>query len=174
MDDQNVWNQGLHSVKRILAELPDAQRQPLAELLNDYRCEKEALAAVLLKINSDSACRVCAGQCCFNGKYRVNVLDMFSHCIADISLSPAFEQKPFCPYGTVSGCMMEAGFRPADCIVFICDDIENQLAASDRSELAVRETALRRILNKASRLLDMPLAAPLLLWAEKYGDKINS
>lgn len=174
MDDRHVWNQGLQYVKQALEELPGAKRQCLSDLLTDYRCQKEALAAVILEINSEAICRVCAGQCCLNGKYRINVLDMFSHCAADISLTPDFEQKPLCPYGTVSGCLMEAGFRPADCILFICEDIDAQLSASARSELAARETFLRNLQHKASRLLDLPISTPVLLWAEKTGNKINS
>jgi len=168
VDDRQLWDQGLQGIKRLLAGLPQVKMRQLTELLTDYRREKEALADVLLRINSEITCRACAGQCCLNGKYRINVLDLLSLCAEDRSLMPNFEQKPLCPYGTVSGCLMETRFRPADCILFICDDIDVHLSGSARSSLAAMESSLRNLLDDASRLLGVPIATPLLLWSEKF------
>lgn len=167
MNDRQLWDQGLHGVKSMLAGLPQVKMRQLTELLTNYRREKETLANVLLQVNSEITCRACAGQCCLNGKYRINVLDLLSLCVEDKSLTPDFEQKPLCPYGTVSGCLMETRFRPADCILFICDDIDVHLSGSARSSLAAMERSLRNLLNDASRLLGVPIATPLLLWSEE-------
>ena len=139
----------------------------MSELLAGYRQEKETLAAIALQIDSGTTCRECAGQCCLNGKYRINVFDLLSHCAADITVLPDFEQKPICPYGTVRGCVMAPGYRPADCILFICEALDRHLPDSARTALSIAEKALRECLHEASRLLGVPLATPLLLWAEK-------
>ena len=173
MDDRQLWGQGLRSIKKVLAGLPVVKRKLLSELLGEYRQEKEALAAIILTIDSGAICRECAGQCCLNGKYRLNVFDLFACFDADVSLSPDFMQKPLCPYGGTQGCAMEPAFRPADCILFICDALDNQLSDSDKSVLNLRENGLRQSLDKASRLLGIPVTTPLLLWAERNSIPIN-
>jgi hypothetical protein len=174
VDEQQIWDHGVRSIKKMFADLPRVKMLQLSELLAVYRQEKENLAAVILRIDSETTCRECAGQCCLNGKYRINVLDLLSHCFADLLVTPDFEQKPLCPYGTVRGCLMEPGFRPADCIRFICDALDVQLSVLDRSALNVREKALRDCLRSATHLLGMPTATPMLLWAEKISIPINS
>lgn len=174
MDDRQTWDQGLRLINKMLAGLPTVKRQQLSEVLASYRQVKEELAAVVLSIDSEAVCRECRGQCCLNGKYRINVLDLISHCDAGISVSPDFAQKPFCPYGTVQGCLMEAGCRPFDCVIFICDELDCRLPDSARSTLKISEKKLRDCLDDASRLLDLPVATPLLIWTEKTALPINS
>lgn len=167
MNDQQMWDQGLQSIENLLADLPAVRLQQLSELLVAYRQAKESMAALILQIDSETICTVCAGQCCVNGKYRINVLDLISQLAADISMLPNFEQKPFCPYGTIRGCLMEPRFRPADCIVFICDALDDRLSDVARTELSTRETTLRSYLVQATDLLDLPVSTPLLLWAKE-------
>ncbi len=138
----------------------------MSELMAVYHREKEVLAAVASRIDSVTICGECAGQCCLNGKFRINVLDALSLRMSGFSLSPDFDQKPLCPYGTVNGCLMEPGQRPAGCIQFICDAIDGQLSESEKSVLRSLEKALHDCLKDASQLLGIPVAAPLLLWAE--------
>lgn len=167
MDDQQLWQHGLRSANRLLINnIPLVRKQLLEELLVTYRWGKESLVAITLAVDSDTSCRDCAGQCCLNGKYRMNILDVLSHCAAGVTVIPDFSQKPLCPYGTVMGCTMEPEFRPADCVFFICDILDNRLSDSARTELTSGENAIRECLLTASRLLSISMATPLLLWAE--------
>lgn len=173
MDDRQTWDQGLRLINKMLAVLPSVKRQQLSEMLASYRQEKENLAAVIMSIDSEAVCRECRGKCCLNGKYRINVLDLISHCDAGTTVPPNFDQKPFCPYGTLQGCLMEPGCRPFDCVIFICDELDCRLSDFARSALDIREKKLRDCLQDASRLLDLPVATPLLIWAEKNYLPIN-
>ncbi|MFA7403140.1 MAG: hypothetical protein WC007_04045, partial [Pelobacteraceae bacterium] len=112
-------------------------------------------------------CRECGGQCCLNGKYRLNVFDALARVVAEIPTSADFFQKPVCPYGTDAGCTMEPGLRPADCIIFICDAIDQRLSQQIRLILSAREQELREIIREVSCLTGEPLGTPLLLWAGK-------
>lgn len=165
--DLQLWDKGLRSIEKLLADIPESVRGQFAELLAAYRLEKESLAAISTQVDSKNICRECAGKCCLNGKYRINILDLLALCAAHIRLSPDFGHKPLCPYGSAGGCSLEAGFRPADCILFICDTLDRQLSGAERSALGVGEQSLRGCLNAATQLLGVPVAAPLLLWAEK-------
>jgi len=167
VNDQQIWNLGLLSVEKLVAELSSGGRLQLQELLAVYRREKEQMAAVIHRIDSVKICGDCAGQCCLNGKYRMNVLDAVSHSVAGTKLTADFAQKPLCPYGTERGCLMEPGLRPADCMQFICDLIDGLLSDAERSVLLAREKSLRDCLQSVSKLLGVTADTPLLFWAEK-------
>jgi len=167
VSDQKLWQDGLVSLNALLSDLSPAAKKPLLKLLSGYRVGKESLAAITLAADSETICRDCAGQCCLNGKYRVNVFDGLSLCAAGISVIPDFLQKPLCPYSNARGCILEPGFRPLDCILFVCDAIGNRIDDQLRANLAALEKNLRECLSEASLLLNINLGTPLLLWAEK-------
>jgi len=167
VSDQKLWQDGQVSLNALLSDISPAAKKPLLELLSGYRVGKESLAAITLAADSETICRDCGGKCCLNGKYRVNVFDGLSLCAAGISVVPDFSQKPMCPYSNAGGCILEPGFRPLDCILFVCDSLEGQLPDSDRVDLTALENNLRECLSEASLLLNINLGTPLLLWAEK-------
>lgn len=151
----------------LLNDMSHDRKMQLSELLNGYRGVKESQAAIITEIDSKTACSECGGLCCLNGKYRMNVFDALSAIAADKPLCPDFLQKPVCPYGDEPGCKLEPAFRPADCILFVCDILDMRLSDDSRSDLNRYESAIKECLQKASRLLDLPVNVPLLLWAEK-------
>lgn len=167
MNDQQLWNLGTVRLECLLAELSAGTMPTLTQLLDRYRKAKEALAAVVAEVDAAHVCRECAGQCCQNGKYRINVFDALARIAAEIPTAADFSQKPLCPYGTDTGCSMEPGLRPADCILFICDAIDRKLSQQSRLELAANEQDLRECINAASCLADEQLGTPLLLWVAK-------
>lgn len=167
MNDQQLWNLGIARLECLLKDLSDDRMQALTELLDRYRKAKEAYAAVVAGVGAAYVCRQCAGQCCLNGKYRVNVLDALVGISAKIPAVTDFLQKPLCPYGTDAGCTMGPGLRPADCILFVCDAIDRELTQQSRLVLAAEERALRECIRMASSLTGEQLQSPLLLWAEK-------
>ena len=167
MDDQQLWNFGFTRLKALYVGLPPETETGLAELLAHYCQTKEALDAVISEIDASSVCHHCGGQCCLNGKYRIDVFDSLAFIALQIIPSVHFIQKPVCPYGSHNGCGMEPGLRPADCILFLCDALDEKLTPDSRRTLAEGEQALRKCLEQASRLTGENLKTPLLLWAEK-------
>lgn len=167
MDDQQLWHLGTMRIKRHLADLPVGVGVTLTNLLARYRQSKEALAAVIEEVDAASVCCECSGQCCLNGKYRINILDVMARIAEQISTSADFSQKPVCPYGTETGCTMEPGLRPADCVLFVCDAIDQKLSPQGRMALAGQEQVLRECILEASILNGEPMGTPLLLWAGK-------
>jgi hypothetical protein len=167
VDDRRLWDLGTERLKGLLAGLPATSGLTLTKLLARYRQSKEALAATVAEVDAASVCRECQGQCCLNGKYRINVFDTLASLAAQATTSVEFTQKPVCPYGTDTGCTMEPGLRPADCVLFICEAVDQKLSPQARSNFAVQERVLRECLLEASCLTGEELRTPLLLWAEK-------
>ncbi|MDD2273119.1 MAG: hypothetical protein PHP95_15040 [Desulfuromonadaceae bacterium] len=169
MDDQQLWSLGDIRLKALLANLSFEGRIVLTDLLSGYRKAKESLAAVVAAVDAAAVCRECEGQCCQNGKYRMSVLDALARVVAQTPTSADFAQKPVCPYGDETGCTMEPGLRPADCVLFICDAIDQRLSPQARSILVTQEQCLRECIQQASSMTGEQMAIPLLLWAEHGG-----
>lgn len=167
MDDQQLWNLGNVRLKELLANLSGEALLELSRLLIRYRQAKEALAAVVEEVDAACICHECKGQCCLNGKYRINVFDTIARVAEQLPTSADFSQKPVCPYGTDAGCSMEPGWRPADCVLFICTAIDQMLSPQARLMLSAGEQDLRECLRQASHLTGEQLGIPLLLWAER-------
>jgi predicted metal-binding protein len=166
VNDQQLLESGIKRLECLLAELPDATGLMLEHLLIRYRETKESLAAVVAQVNAATICAECGGQCCLNGKYRLNVLDAMARAVAKTETPADFTQKPLCPYSSADGCTMEPGLRPADCVLFICDAINRKLSPQSRLQMAGQEQVLRRCIQEASELTGKPLGTPLLIWAE--------
>jgi hypothetical protein len=82
-------------------------------------------------------------------------------------VSSDFTQKPICPYSTNLGCTLDPQFRPADCVLFICDAIESLVLPPAREILARHEKLLRECITAAEALTGLRVGTPLLIWAEK-------
>lgn len=167
MSDQQLWNLGIFYAKALLADLPAETAQALAHLQGRYQNLKEAAATAIAEVEAAADCRECGGQCCLNGKYRANVFDTFAWLSSDVPVTADFQKKPLCPYGTADGCTMTPGLRPSDCILFICDAIDQKLSQQARLTLTKTEQELRECLRIASSLTGVQLGTPLLLWADK-------
>lgn len=162
---------GTERLKDLLGDLSGGARLKMTELLTGYQRGKEALAEVIAGFDAASVCRECGGLCCRNGKYRMNVCDVLARIEAQVLTLADFTRKPVCPYGTETGCTMEPGLRPADCILFICDAIEQKLPLRAISNLAIQERALRECIREVSCLTGEQAGTPLLLWAENGGER---
>lgn len=173
MDDQQLWDSGAARLNNLVSGLAAETRLAMVQLLTRYRRIKENLAAVIADVDAASTCRECGGQCCLNGKYRINVLDSLACSMGRVETARDFFRKPDCPYGTDDGCTMEPGLRPADCILFICEAIERMLSPQARLRLAEDEQHLRACINEASRLTGERMGAPFLLWAERHDEQMT-
>jgi len=165
VDDQQLWNTGVFRLNNMLAGLPAPAVLTLTRILKRYRMAKEAYSSVVAEVDASVICCECGGQCCMNGKYRINVLDALARIAAEIPTCVDFSRKPVCPYGGDSGCMMEPGFRPLDCVLFICDALERKLSRQALLILAAEEQEQRKCISEASILTGEQVGTPLLLWA---------
>lgn len=170
MSDQQAWHAGTIRLGELLAGLTEESGQLLRPLLLQYQETKTAIADITAEIDAALVCAECAGKCCANGKYRFSVLDRLVCLVEDVAVETAFAQKPLCPYGTATGCQLGSSLRPLDCVLFICDDIDRSVPQHARSRLVELELQARNVLRAATRLFGVPLATPLLLWAEQLAE----
>lgn len=160
-------HRGSLGITNLLKSLSPTVHIQLDGLLNDCRQLKNRFAEIVLSVGATEFCRDCRGQCCMNGKYRLTVFDALMMQGCGQVVRSDFSLNPLCPYGTSAGCGMEDSFRPLDCVLFICDMIDERLSNEQRTTLTDLEAALRLNRKNTGILLQRELSAPLLLWAEK-------
>ncbi|OGU18463.1 MAG: hypothetical protein A2076_12510 [Geobacteraceae bacterium GWC2_53_11] len=167
MDDQQLWSFGTARLAAMRETLSGKAAELLSRQFKLYRQIKEEHAAIVADIDAASVCRDCKGQCCLNGKYRINSLDYLARLAEGIPTVADFTCKPLCPYGSENGCTMEPGLRPSDCVLFVCDEIDRKLSPQARTSLAGLEQNLRECIQDSSHLIGEEVGVPLLLWAER-------
>lgn len=168
VDDADLWQQGVSYLTRWHATRSPAESQHIAHLAATCRDVKTTLDTAIQRLGAAALCRECGGLCCHNGKYRMLVLDVLLHLQEQQTLPLAdFTCKPLCPYGDRDGCTMTTALRPLDCVLFICDALEDLLDGTERQHMATLEHHLRHECAGGEQVLNIPLTVPLLLFAER-------
>jgi hypothetical protein len=125
---------------------------------------KQNLVELAVAAGSSNICRTCGGECCLHGKYHVSVLDVLAYLKNNGELIvPDFSSSPDCPYSGISGCTMAPGYRPMTCVVFNCQQVEDQLTPAQRSIFHTIEQDLRAAVIKAGHITAPRLDRALLL-----------
>lgn len=170
MTDQQVWSAAVERVKADYLALPQALKQKLAELSAEIMLMKARHQAAASTAAADKVCADCKGLCCRFGKHHFTVVDLLVYLSAGKELfNPSFD-NPVCPYHSGCGCLMEPSFRPFNCIIFICEQIETGLGRQDSEELEGIETSLRKIYGEFDQLLGNRFANGLLITFQRSVD----
>lgn len=164
MKDQAVWEQAVASASEWYVGQPPAIRIELDVLLEDIIRLKQELVGLATSAGSAEVCRACGGECCLLGKYHVSVLDILAYRKAGVDPpAPGFDNSPACPYSDASGCLMQPCFRPATCVIFNCQQVEDRLPPAGREQFQACENMLRDTITRAGRISGTRLDRPLLL-----------
>ena len=163
MNDQAIWDQTVTAVSDRYAGLSPDIAPELDRLIEQIISLKQHLVELVLSAGSADICRNCNGECCRFGKYHVSVLDVMAYLkTGDTLVAPDFSNHPFCPYSNASGCTMTPGYRPMTCVVFNCQQVEDQLTACQRESLHGYERELRNAIARAGHITGMRLDRALL------------
>jgi hypothetical protein len=164
VNDQAAWEQAVASVGSMYVGLPPATAAELNRLIEEIMRLKQMLVELVLAAGSADVCRTCGGECCRYGKYHVSVLDMMAYLkSAAKPVSPDFSINPACPYSDDSGCTMAARYRPLTCVIFNCQQVEDQLTTAQLETFHGFEQELRNTIARAGTITGMRLDRALLL-----------
>jgi len=168
--DQQLWSAAVERLKADFHALPQVLKLKLAALSAKIMVLKARHQAAAATAAADALCADCKGLCCRFGKHHFTVVDLIVYLSAGRELfSPSFD-NPVCPYHSGSGCLMEPSFRPFNCIIFVCEQLEAGLEVAVKSELEAIETSLRRIYNEFDQLLGNRFANGLLITFQRSLD----
>jgi hypothetical protein len=164
LNDQALWEETASSVDSWYSALPANVRDELDGLIAEIMLLKQKLVDLATAAGSAEICRACGGECCLLGKYHFSVLDLLAYRKSGLDpVVPAFNNGPACPYSDSAGCLMLPCYRPATCVIFNCQLIEDRLSPDMRAALDRNEKALRDVLKLACRTSGTRIDRPLLL-----------
>jgi len=165
--DQELWSAAVAAVSREYELLPGPLRQRVAEICGEVSVAKGAYQGLAATVDADGICADCQGLCCGHGKHHFTVVDLLGYLAASRELFVPGFGNPICPYHTGSGCLMESGLRPLNCIIFLCDRLDELLPEPAKLELASLEKELRRLYSCLEQLLGNRFANGLLITHER-------
>jgi hypothetical protein len=168
--DHELWSEAVGRVQSEYQSLPLPVKQRLYELSSEIRALKDEHQKLVSRFSPDLLCERCNGICCRYGKHHFTAVELIVYLAAERELfTPSFE-NPVCPYIGDTGCLMEPALRPFNCIIFICEDLDNRLDESSRAELSVIEKKLRQLYLQIDQLLGNRFGNGLLISFQRSVD----
>lgn len=163
MTDQELWSASVTAAVREYNLLPSSLRQRVGEIAAEIAAVKGAHQGLAANVDADGICAACRGLCCGHGKHHFTVVDLLGYLAAGLELFTPDFAGPVCPYHTGRGCLMPPALRPLNCIIFLCDRLEELLTEPAKQELASLEKELRRLYCCLESLLGNRFANGLLI-----------
>ncbi|WP_282755705.1 hypothetical protein [Desulfuromonas thiophila] len=138
---QQHWQQLIDQLRGEWARLPETERDWL-------RCQSQAIAvlqhqlhALFLAADGPARCQACAGSCCDSGHNHLTLINAVA-ALQAAALPEADFQRP-CPFIGPAGCLLAVDWRPFNCIIFLCEPIEQALPPQQQRHFYQLEGALR-------------------------------
>jgi|SRR6185369_7281244 len=168
--DQELWSEASGQVRSEYLDLPMPVKKRLCELSSEIGALKDRHQKLVSRYSPDRLCEQCNGICCRYGKHHFTAVELIGYLAAERKLfTPCFDH-PVCPYIGDSGCMMEPALRPFNCIIFICEALDNRLDESSRAELSAIEAKLRQLYLQIDQLLGNRFGNGLLISFQRSVD----
>ncbi len=170
MTDHELWSEAVGRVKSEYTALSDSIKQRLSGLTSEIRALKDEHQKLMARFSADNPCERCNGICCRYGKHHFTAVELIVYLVSESLLfAPSFEH-PVCPYIGGSGCMMAPALRPFNCIIFICEDLDDRLDEASRTGLLAIENRLRQLYQEFDALLGNRFANGLLITFQRALD----
>jgi hypothetical protein len=164
LKDNQIWVHAVGAAGKIYEQQPYDVRSGLNAVIDEIMQLKAELLALTQAEGGADICSACGGVCCNNGKFHLSLLDALACFYTSMELpAPDFEKSPLCPYGHSDGCTMAPEFRPATCVIFNCEQIDDLINGDGRERLHECERLLREKIQQAEQLLGFRVGRPLLL-----------
>jgi hypothetical protein len=139
---QSRWRRMVHRLERDYRCLPPAEKARIAELSAPLVRLQQSLDRLFSKADGARICAACRGACCAKGHNHACLPNLLAY-LQQQQAPPQPDFSQTCPWLGPRGCVHEAGRRPYNCISFLCDKLEERLAAADVAEFYRLDRALR-------------------------------
>lgn len=162
-----MWRIAVAAVSAEFGALPSIARDTLYNLLQDIRLLKKQIHAYADLLDGSAICGECGGQCCTTGKHHFTVIDLLAYLTEHKPLFLPRFSSGWCPFLGDEGCMMEAEFRPYNCVTFNCDRIDILLRPGEREALMEEERRLRGLCRTVEQVFGNTFMQGLLITCER-------
>jgi hypothetical protein len=167
---QTRWQQIIHQVAEEFTRLDDQERIWIRSRLARIALLQTELQSLADVVDISTVCRDCQGSCCDCGKNHFGLVNLLFFLLADEPL-PVADFQQGCPFLSATGCRLDAGRRPFNCVTFICDEIEDRLIAKDCAYFYQLEKQLRGVYLEFEQRYAGAGAYGLILRSERLGGR---
>lgn len=168
--DAAVWATTLSRVQRELTDLTIAERDWLAaqvRRIGALQAEHDRLFRV---VGGPAACTDCLGGCCSRAKHHVTLTNLLGYLFAGEE-PPLPDFSLACPLLSAQGCRLPVERRPFNCIIFLCDRIDDRLTDEQRLAFAGIEAELRNAYHAVAERCPGASLRGLLIAVARVGDR---
>ncbi len=169
-DRQRRWQRLVAQVEREYRALGAAERDWIAARLQQIADLQSQLQQLFRYGGGEQACGLCSGDCCAKGHNHMTLVNLLGY-LQQGQLPPQTDFAATCPYLGPRGCRLSVERRPYNCISFICDKIENRLAAAEVERYYQLEQRLRRLYQEFAERYAGGALTGLLLQEQRLGGR---
>jgi hypothetical protein len=162
LDDFEKWNRAVSAVNGEFTLLQQPELSRLKKSVDTIKQYKRSVFALTETINAGQICEACQGACCRKGKYHFTVIDLLVYLVEGKELFVPCFTNGRCPYSGEAGCLMEAEYRPFNCVTFQCEELEKLLQPVVIDQFYALEKKLRAAYGDLKRTFDNRFAYSLL------------
>ena len=167
--DVALWAATVERAKSELAALPAAERGWLESQVARIGELQRELDRLFRAVDGPALCSDCLGGCCSRAKHHVTLTNLLGYLLAGTE-QPAPDFSLPCPLLGAQGCRLPVEQRPFNCIIFLCERIDDQLTAEQRRAFAGIEAELRKAYHAVAGRCPGASLRGLLIAAARVGD----
>jgi hypothetical protein len=162
MKEKERWEWGVAVIRREYEGLSPLGRERADRLAAAIKACKEKIHLMVEEPGAADVCASCGGECCRKGKNHFSAIDLVIFLYEGRELfDPTFE-RDICPYMGDGGCLMAPGYRPYNCITFICEKVEGLLGEEEKRVFYAMGDELRALCRELEGLFHVSLRFSLL------------
>jgi hypothetical protein len=141
---QTDWLKIVQRVQNEWTSLVESERFWIVTKIEQLSRLQQELHSLVAAADGEDVCRDCCGGCCGDGLYHPTLVTILAHLVPDRPLpTPDFRQS--CPYFGVGGCLFLPAVRPFNCVIFICEKIEERCSEKSLALICGLESQIRTI-----------------------------
>jgi hypothetical protein len=162
MKERERWEWGVAALRREYEGLSPLTRERAERLAAAIKTCKEKIHLMLEGPSAAAVCARCGGECCKKGKNHFSAIDLIVFLHEGRELFEPYFEREICPYLGDGGCLMGPGYRPYNCITFICEAVEDLLEEKEKRVFYSSGEELRALYREMEGLFDVSLRFSLL------------
>lgn len=165
---QDLWQHALAAVRSELPLLDSRRRTWVGAAVANIARWQEQIHALYLAADGPALCCRCRGACCACGTYHFTLVNLLAYLIENEE-PPAPDFQKTCPFLGPSGCLLPVARRPFNCVIFLCDQILDNLTEMQQRQARLLEDRLRRQYLEFENYFAGASLRGLLIRAERLG-----
>jgi hypothetical protein len=164
------WEETLARCIAELERLSPRERRWLNDRLTAIAVCQSELDRLFRTADGPAACASCHGRCCDCGRHHFTLTNLLGYLLRGLT-PPLPDYSCACPFAGAQGCRLEVSFRPFNCVIFLCEEVEAGLDTAGKARFDHLEKQLRREYEAVAGRYQAASMRGLLIALERAGER---